>query len=116
MEEPKPPTFRSPASIRDTRFAKRRQLRKARCAQCDELKGGNAFAFCHRQNMPPAGEGKVAWERGDWDAIWYCTECYMKLYFDDLPDDYSKHKAVCEMLGLTGRAAKKARHATAARW
>ena len=49
-------------------------------------------------------------------ALQFVTECYMKHYFDDLPDDNSKHKAVCEMLGFTGRAAKKARHATAARW
>jgi len=100
----------------DTRFEKQRDKRKTRCDQCGELKSGNeAGAFCHRQNMPPAGERKVARERGDWDATWYCTECYMKHYFDDLPDDNSKHKAVCEMLGFTGRAAKKARHATAAR-
>jgi len=39
----------------------------------------------------------------------------MKHYFDDLPDENSKHKAVCERLGFTGRASKKARHATAAR-
>ena len=66
--------------------------------------------------MPLAGERQVAWEEGNWDATWYCIECYTKYYFDDLPDGDSKHIAVCEMLGFTIRAAKKTRHATAARW
>ena len=65
--------------------------------------------------MERGGLETVALERGDLDAVGYCTDCYMKHYFDDLLDDNSKHKAVCEMLGLTGRAAKTARHATAAR-
>ena len=112
----------------DSRFEKQGDNR---CDQCGDLNSGmlreeartetcfalsnEAGAFCHRQNMPPAGERKVAWERGDWEATWYFTECYMKHYFDDLPDDNSKHKAVCEMLGFTERAAKKARHAASAR-
>jgi len=50
-----PPKARKPASIADTRFEKKRELRKTRCDQCNELKGGNeAGAFCHRQNMPLA--------------------------------------------------------------
>ena len=51
-----------------------------------------------------AEEREAAWERGDWDATWYCTECYMRYY--DLED----YAAVCNMLGFTGRAAKKARY------
>ena len=100
-----PPKARKPASIADTRFEKKRELRQTRCDQCNELKGGNeAGAFCHRQNMPPAGERKAAWECGDWDATWYCTECYM-LYYN------CSYGAVCDMLGFTGRAGKKARYA-----
>ena len=100
---------RKPASIKDARFEKKRELRTTRCDQCGELRGGNdAGAFSHRQNMPPAGERKVAWERGDWDATWYCTECYMVYY-------NCSHRTVCDMLGFTERAMKKARHATAAR-
>ena len=69
------------------------------------MKGGNkAGAFWHRQNMPPAGERKAAWARGDWDATWYCTECYM-LYYN------CSYEAVCDMLGFSGRAGKKARYA-----
>ena len=100
-----PPKARKPASIADTRFEKKRELRKARCDQCNELKGGNeAGAFCHRQNMPPAGERKAAWECGDWDASWYCTECYMQYY-------NCSYGAVCDMLGFTERDAKKACYA-----
>ena len=28
-------------------------------------------------------------------ALQFVTECYMKHYFDDLPDDNYKQKAVC---------------------
>ena len=30
--------------------------------------------------MPPTEERAAAWERGDWDATWYCTKCYMRYY------------------------------------
>ena len=94
-----PPKPRKPASIADTRLEQKKELRKARCGQRGELKGGNeAGAFCHRQNMPPAGERKAAWECGNWDANWYCTECY-KLYYN------CSHEAVCDMLGFIARAA-----------
>ena len=100
-----PPKAKKPASIADTRFEKKRELRQTRCDQCKKLKGGNeAGAFCHRQNMPPAGERKAAWECGDWDASWYCTECYIKYY-------NCSYEAVCDMLGFSGRAGKKARYA-----
>ena len=96
---------RNPASIADTRFEKQREQRQIRCDHCEQLKGGNAAgAFCHRKNMPPAGERQAAWERGDWDATWYCTECYM-LYYDRSYED------VCNILGFAGRDAKKARYA-----
>ena len=99
------PKARKPASIADTRFEQKREQRQTCCDQCNHLKVGNqAGAFYHRQNMPPAGERQAAWERGDWDASWYCTECYMRYY------NYS-YEAVCEKLGFTGRAGKKARYA-----
>ena len=98
-----PPIARKPASIADTRFEKQRELRQIRCDHCEQLKGGNAAgAFCHRKNMPRAGERQAAWERGDWDATWYCIECYMLLY------DRS-YKDVCNILGFATRHAKKAR-------
>ena len=100
-----PPKARKSASIADTRFQKQRALRQTRCDQGNELKVGNeAGAFCYRQDMPPTNEREAAWERGDWDATWYCTECYMRYY--DLED----YAAVRNMLGFTGRAAKKARY------
>ena len=100
-----PPKARKPASIADGRFEKKREQRQTRCDQCNHLKVGNeAGAFYHRENMPPAGERQAAWQRGDWDASWYCTECYM-LFYD------CSYGAVCDMLGFTGRAGKKARYA-----
>ena len=54
--------------------------------------------------MPPAGEREAAWERGDWDASWYCIECYRRYY-------KFSYAAVREMLGFTERAEKKARYA-----
>jgi hypothetical protein len=96
---------RTPATITDTRFLRERVLRETRCEQCGKPFSGNeAGAYCHRENMPPAGERKAAWERGDWDATWYCIGCYME-YYDCSP------KAIFDMLGFTGRAAKKARYA-----
>ena len=70
---------RKPANIIDTRFGKKRDKRQTSCDQCGEWKSGNeAGAFVHRQDMPLAGERKVAWEEGNWDAAWYCIECYTK--------------------------------------
>ena len=96
-----PPKPRKPASIADTRFDKKRKLRQVLCGQCGELKSGDeAGAYFHRQNMPPAGERKAAWERGDWDATWYCIECYMLFY-------NCSYGAVCDRLGFTDRSVKK---------
>ena len=55
--------------------------------------------------MPPTEEREAAWERGDWDATWYCTECYMR--YDKLED----YAAVGGTLGFTQRARKKSRSA-----
>ena len=100
-----PPKPRKPASITDTRFEAKRGQREARCDQCNELKRGNeAGAFCHTQDMPPTDERKAACERGEWDATWYCTECYMRYYH---LKDYEAARA---MLGFAERAEKKARY------
>ena len=101
-----PPKARKPASIADGRFEKRREQRQIRCDHCNHLKIGNeAGAFYHRENMPTSGERQSAWERGDWNASWYCIECYMRYYG---LDDYAK---VREKLGFIERAGKKARYA-----
>lgn len=100
-----PPKARKPASITDSRFEKQRELRQTLCDQCNEPKSGNqAGAFCHRENMPRAGDRKEAWECGDWDASWYCTACYMQYY-------RCSYEEVLEKLGFTERAGKKARYA-----
>ena len=94
---------KKPASIIDTRLAKERELRQTRCDQCTEWKSGNdAGAFYYRENMPPAGVRRAAWESGDWDASWYCTQCYM-LFWN------CSYWEVFDRLNFTERAEKKAR-------
>jgi hypothetical protein len=98
-----PPKRRKPASIEDKRFQKERTQRTTCCDECRKFKSGNvAGAFNHRKNMPQAGERKAAWERGDWNATWYCTGCYMQYYNLSYAD-------VSIMLGFHDRATKKAR-------
>ena len=100
-----PPNARKPAIIEDTRFEKERELRKIRCDRCYKLKVGNeAGAFWDRADMPAAGSRKAAWERGAWDASWYCTDCYMRYYNCSQQEVYRR-------LGFTERDRKKARFA-----
>ena len=100
-----PPKASKPAIINDTRFAKEREQRKIICDGCDKLKVGNeAGAFWNREGMPAAGEREAAWERGAWDASWYCTGCYV-LYYK------CSYEAVYHKLGFSERAGKKARFA-----
>ena len=100
-----PPKASKPAIITDSRFGKQRELRKIICDGCYQEKVGNeAGAFWDREAMPVAGARKAAWERGAWDASWYCTDCYM-LYYN------CSHEAVYQRLGFTERAGKKARFA-----
>ena len=100
-----PSKARKPAVIKDTRFGKERELREIICDGCYKLKVGNeAGAFWDREGMPAAGARQAAWERGAWDASWYCTDCYM-LYYD------CSYEAVYHKLGFTERAGKKARFA-----
>ena len=104
-----PPKAKKPARIDDTRFAKERELRHTRCDECKQMKGGNeAGAFCYRENMPAAGEREAAWVRGEWDASWYCTQCYM-LYWKCL------YEEVRDRLNFSERAGKKARFVTGLR-
>ena len=42
-----------------------------------------------------------ALERGDWNATWYCIDCYMRYYI-------CSYRAVCHRLGSIARAARKA--------
>ena len=96
---PKP---RSPSIITDNRFEKSRALRRTCGDDCGEFKVGNeAGAFYYRENMPLAGERKAAWERGEWNATWYCVDCYKKYY------GWS-HLEACERLGFRDRAVRKA--------
>ena len=100
-----PPKASKPAIIKDSRFGKERELRKIICDGCYKVKVGNeAGAFWDREAMPVAGARGAAWERGAWDASWYCTDCYM-LYYN------CSHEAVYQRLGFTERAGKKARFA-----
>ena len=68
-----------------------------------ELKRGDtASAFWHRENMPALLDRDAAWERGDWDATWYCIKCYMR-YYD------CSYEEVLEILSFVERAEKKAK-------
>ena len=108
-QTPKTPKAKKPARIDDTRFAKERELRHTRCDECKQMKGGNeAGAFCYRENMPAAGEREAAWVRGEWDASWYCTQCYM-LYWK------CSYEEVRDRLNFSERAGKKARFVTGLR-
>ena len=52
----------------------------------------------------PTAYWSFALERGDWDATWYCIDCYMRYYI-------CSYRAVCHRLGSIARAAKKALYA-----
>ena len=100
-----PPKASKPAIIEDSRFGKDRELRRIICDWCYELKVGNeAGAFWDREAMPVAGARQAAWERGAWDASWYCIDCYV-LYYN------CSYEAVYHKLGFSKRAQKKARFA-----
>ena len=48
-----------------------------RCDECSYWFTGNAVgAFRHTGDMPAVEFRREAWERGDWDASWYCIQCY----------------------------------------
>jgi hypothetical protein len=67
---------RRPSKIIDSRFDKRRCDRAICCDGCRYWYRGNAVgAFCHTRGMPTTLFRRAAWERGEWDATWYCIEC-----------------------------------------
>ena len=99
-----PPNPRIPARIVDSRFVKSRVERQYRCDNCNKKKGGNrAGAFLYIKDAPPPVDREQAWERGDWDATWHCTACYMLHY-------KCSYREVSLILGFTERDAKKARY------
>ena len=94
---------RKPATITDQRFETRRAQRVVVCDDCGGVKRGNdAGSFWQWRNMLPTGERRVAWERGDFDARWYCIECYRRFW------GLRNHEDVYHWLNWSSRARKKA--------
>ena len=56
-----------------------------------------------KRKFIPTAYSSFALERGDWDATWYCTGCYMEYY-------NMTHAEVRGMLGFQDRSTKKARY------
>ena len=99
-----------PPTVTDLRFLKERGHRQYRCdnEECPDRykkmkKGHDAGAFYHRKNLPKAGNRKSAWESGEWDATWYCTQCYMSWW------DCTKEQVMVK-LKFAPRAEKKAKY------
>ena len=70
-------TLRRPKRIIDSRFEKGRCVRVVCCDECGNWYQGNAVGtFCDTVDMPAPELRRAAWERGDWDASWWCIECY----------------------------------------
>jgi len=93
---------RIPNQISDTRFDKERRHRGIRCDGCRELKQGNAvgtFAALSRRWLAPACR-REAWERGEWNASWYCVECYADYWECELEE-------VKDYLGFSRRRIEK---------
>ena len=96
------PQPRRPARIEDTRFDKRRAHRWVCCDGCQHWYQGNEVgAHCHREHMQPTAGRKTAWERGEWDATWYCIGCYQE-HFD------CSRSEVLNWLGFSLRDIRKA--------
>ena len=70
---------RRPLEIRDLRFEKGRLRRDICCDGCGWWFRGNAVgAFYDTERMPAPEFRRWAWERGEWDASWYCIACFAK--------------------------------------
>ena len=88
-----------PIEIVDSRFEKGRSDRAIRCDGCRVWHRGNVVGtFWWRRGMPSAGLRRAAWERGDWDASWYCIPCCAKYW--DCSD--------CEVRAFLGFSARQA--------
>ena len=86
---------RRPMEISDSRFERNRAARVICCDECRYWYRDNGVGtFWHTRGMPNAEFRKAAWERGDWDASWYCIECCAKYW------ECSK-KEVMESLGFS---------------
>ena len=101
------PRERAPPQCNDKRFEYHRNQRWAFCDACDTKKNEGEFLcvagprkedFEHEgstrvnYSLPPAFTRKLAWEKGEFDATWWCVKCYAKKW-DATPED------VRQMLG-----------------
>jgi hypothetical protein len=103
-----PTAPRRPRQIIDSRFQKSRTARAVRCDRCDVWHRGNAVGtFWHTRDMPSPENRKAVWEKGGWDASWYCIECVAEYWG-------CSDEAVMEHLGFRQRQDKKNQY-TAAR-
>ena len=73
-------SVRHPADVTDERFMVDRKRRWVRCDDCGfEKRGDAAGRFLCREGMPDAGRRWLAWWLGNWNATWYCVECYARV-------------------------------------
>ena len=92
---------RRPMEIRDLRFEKGRLRRDILCDGCGFQFRGNAVgAFYDTERMPSPEFRRPAWERGEWDASWYCIGCFADFW-------HCSQERVMERLGFTTRQAQK---------
>ena len=74
---------RRPAVITDDRLRKKKKNRKIICDRCKKTLVYQGQTICHLGNFihaPPKtaislSDRVKAWERGEWNATYYCTEC-----------------------------------------
>ena len=94
-------SVRHPADVTDERFMVDRKRRWVRCDDCGfEKRGDAAGRFLCREGMPDAGRRWLAWWLGNWNATWYCVECYARVRCTT-PD------AIRRDFGFTERAERK---------
>ena len=95
------PSVPTPRHICDSRFEKRRLMRAVCCDCCERWYRGNAVgAFWQRSDMPAPEFRREAWEAGEWDASWYCIDCYAESLA-------CSETEVRELLGFTARQVRR---------
>ena len=62
--------------------------------------GNGVGAFWHASYAPAAEFRREAWERGEWDASWYCIDCYAEHWA-------CSEAQAREYFGFTARQARK---------
>ena len=61
-------------------FEKNRDERVYRCDRCGlRFKGGSVGRFCHVDPIPAAKFREAEWERGKWNATWFCISCHAEV-------------------------------------